>query len=147
MSVTTIILITLTTIIVATLPPHPAVCNVCIADSDCIDANGKDGDAQNAFEYCRNFGGDIGERCYWENEDDPYAFTFNNGNGFIKDYSRICESDYQCLKYELDVWDFGVRYEGNSPIVEREFPDLDARYSCVRCCKNGANKGLCTATI
>eukprot|EP01084_Bolivina_argentea_P268799 456661_1 len=122
MSVTTIILITLTTIIVATLPPHPAVCNVCIADSDCIDANGKDGDAQNAFEYCRNFGGDIGERCYWKDENNPYEFTFEG-----KDYSRICESDYQCFKYELDSWGFGSTKIQQFPNVVQQFPDLDAR--------------------
>eukprot|EP01083_Nonionella_stella_P270669 916693_1 len=150
MSVTTIILITLTTIIVVNASndpdPHPAVCNVCNADSECIDANGEDGDAANPFEYCHNFGGDIGKRCYWKDEDNPYEFTFSARDN-NKDYSRICESDYQCFKYELDYWGFGG-FDQDIPInVEYVFPDLDARYSCVRCCKNGANKGLCTATI
>eukprot|EP01084_Bolivina_argentea_P222890 377230_1 len=126
MLVTTIILTTLITIIVASWPPHPVVMDDCSIDRDCIDGNGEAGDNVNAIEECHGFGGDIGKLCYWKDEDDPDAGEDFGGESL----SRICKSDYECV-YNYEYFDEG---------------SVGGKY--LRCCYNDANnKGLCTATV
>eukprot|EP01083_Nonionella_stella_P104638 300212_1 len=89
--VTSIILTTLTTIILAqdTEPIEVPieVCMTCMSNSDCIDGNGVLGDVGGALEECRDFGDDFGKLCYWKNENNADAGT---------DVSRVCASDFEC---------------------------------------------------
>eukprot|EP01083_Nonionella_stella_P270668 916691_1 len=94
--VTSIILTTLTTIILAQSDNHD-VCMTCSVNGDCIDGNGVLGDVGGALEECRDFGDDFGKLCYWKNENNADV-----GTGV----SRICKSDFECIaKFSSELYE------------------------------------------
>eukprot|EP01084_Bolivina_argentea_P222892 377236_1 len=132
--VTSIILTTLTTIILAEEPIEVPieVCMTCMSNSDCIDGNGVLGDVGGALEECRDFGDDFGKLCYWKNENNADV-----GTGV----SRICKSDFECIaKFSSELYEETRGYNFLSGDI--------SSFSCLRCCNNKINnKNLCTATI
>eukprot|EP01083_Nonionella_stella_P270670 916694_1 len=126
--VTSIILTTLTTIILAQSDNHD-VCMTCSVNGDCIDGNGVLGDVGGALEECRDFGDDFGKLCYWKNENNADAGT---------DVSRVCASDFECSLQFSSISLAGLLFGGGESGV----------YSCLRCCNNKINNNnFCTATI